>query len=58
MSENYYDRPAQIPVSRERFDYYINQYSPDGYEKWVIFLHLGHFVIYDKETKACMYDIR
>ena len=48
----------KYPSPENVFDYYINQYSPDDYEKWVIFLHLGHFVIYDKETKACMYDIR
>ena len=57
MSENYYDRPAQIPVPRERFDYLMNRYSPGDYEKWVIFHYFGHFMIYDKETKKCLYDV-
>ena len=57
MSSLNYTRPAQIPVLKERFNYLTKQYSPGTDDRnWVMFHHHGHFIIYHKETKGCVFD--
>ena len=57
MSSLNYTRPAQVPVLKERFNYLTKQYSPGTDDSnWVMFHHHGHFIIYHKETKGCVFD--
>ena len=52
----YKDRPAQIPIRRERFDYLLNRYAPDDSQRWYMVSRPNHFLIYDNKTKCCVYD--
>ncbi len=56
MPDDACDRPAQIPIIRERLDYLLNQYTPDSTKRWVMFHHPDHFVIYENATKNCIFD--
>ena len=50
-------RPAQIPVRADRFKYLTEVYKPgDGDSSWVMFHHPGHFMIYDRESRRCVFD--
>lgn len=57
MSSKYEERPAQIPLRKNRLDYLLSEYSPKETDRWILFIHPNHFVIYDRETKHCIYDI-
>ena len=57
MSSIYHDRPAQIPIRRSRLNYLLNEYSPKESDRWIMFNHPNHFVIYDTETRYCIYDV-
>ncbi len=56
MSDTKGFRRAQIPLSKERFEYLLNSYEPTEDNEWVIFHHPGHFLIYSNETKYCIFD--
>lgn len=56
MSSNNSERPAQIPIRKNRFSYLMNEYSPKETDRWIMFSHPNHFVIYDRSTKFCIYD--
>ena len=51
-----YERPAQIPIRKSRFEYLLNEYAPKESDRWILINHPNHFVIYDKKTKFCIYD--
>ena len=57
MPSIYHDRPAQIPIRRSRLNYLLNEYSPKESDRWIMFNHPNHFVIYDTETRYCIYDV-
>ena len=57
MPSIHYDRPSQMPIRKNRFEYLINDYSPKETDKWVMFNHPHHFLIYERETKNCIYDL-
>ena len=57
MSSVYQDRPAQIPIRGSRLNYLLNDYSPKESDKWIMFNHPNHFVIYNRESKYCIYDV-
>ena len=50
-------RPAQIPIKKTRFEELTKGKwsSPD--EKWVVFCHHDHLMIYSTETKSCVFDV-
>ena len=56
MSDNSYERPAQIPIRKSRLNYLLNEYSPKESDRWIMLNRQNHFVIYDKKTKFCIYD--
>ena len=57
MSDKNYSRPAQIPIRTERFEYLTKIYKPEAEDgRWVMFHHPGHFRIYDRETRYCIFD--
>ncbi|WP_034450138.1 hypothetical protein [Butyrivibrio sp. AE2032] len=56
MSSDNYERPAQIPIRYKRLDYLLNEYSPKDTDRWIMFNHPNHFLIYDRITKFCIYD--
>lgn len=56
MSQENYTRRAQIPIRRSRYDYLLSQYLPDKNDRWIMFQHPGHFLIYDIESRYCLYD--
>ena len=56
MPENHYAHPAQIPIRAKRFNYLINEYIPGNNDQYIMFHHLGHFLIYDNKTKYCLFD--
>ena len=56
MSRFNYERPAQIPILRSRLNYLLNEYSPQESDRWIMFKHPNHFLIYDIKTKFCIYD--
>ena len=50
-------RPAQIPIRAERFEYLTKYYKPGEKDsKWIMFHHPGHFMIYDMESRYCIFD--
>lgn len=52
-----YSRPAQIPLRAVRFRYLTKEYMPgSGESSWVMFHHPGHFMVYDMETRRCVFD--
>ena len=57
MPENHYARPAQIPIRVKRFNYLINEYIPGNNDQYIMFHHPGHFLIYDKMSKCCAFDV-
>ena len=57
MPSIHHDRPAQIPIRKDRLEYLIYEYSPKETDKWVMFNHPHHFLIYERETKNCIYDL-
>lgn len=56
MSEKSYLRPAQIPIRRARFEYLVNEYTPNENDEWIMFHHPNHFVIYSGLTSFCVFD--
>ena len=57
MPALYNNRPAQIPIRADRFRYLTKEYSPGVDDSgWVMFHHPGHFMIYDKVTRNCVFD--
>ena len=56
MPEETESRFAQIPITKERFEYLTDRYSPQENDRWILFHHPGHFVIYDNSTGYCIYD--
>ena len=56
MPSDSYERPAQIPIKYRRLDYLLNEYSPKETDRWIMFNHPNHFVIYDRKTKYCIFD--
>ena len=57
MSENNYTHRAQIPVRVDRFKYLTKEYKRHaGDSKWVMFHHPGHFIIYERDSKLCIFD--
>ena len=56
MSENNYIRRAQIPIRQKKYDFLVKEYSPDENDRYVMFHHPGHFLIYDSITRYCIYD--
>ena len=49
--------PAQIPITASRFIYLTKQYKPCSKgSRWVMFHHPGHFMIYDNESRYCIFD--
>ncbi len=56
MSSDNYERPAQIPIRYGRLDYLLNEYSSKETDRWIMFSHPNHFVIYDRKTRFCIYD--
>lgn len=55
MSEENYSRPAQIPIRRDQFIKMISN-SPTEKGDWLIFSHPGHFLVYSKTTRYCIFD--
>ena len=51
-----YERPAQIPIRKSRFNYLINEHSPKESDRWIMLNQPNHFYVYDKNTKFCIYD--
>ena len=50
-------RSAQIPINAERFEYLTKHYTPGkNGSRWIMFHHPGHFMIYDKESRYCIFD--
>ena len=56
MSSVNHDRPAQIPIRESRLKYLLNDYTPKETDRWIMFNHPNHFLIYDRQTKYCVYD--
>ena len=56
MSELNYIRPAQIPLRQKRFRYLIESYTPSTEDKWIMFHHPNHFIIYDGKSRNCIFD--
>ena len=56
MSQENYTGKAQIPIRRNRYDYLLSQYVPDRNDQWIMFQHSGHFLIYDAESRYCLFD--
>ena len=56
MPEENYSRRAQIPIRLSRFNYLLNQYVPSKNQTWIMFQHPGHFFIYDKKSRYCIFD--
>ena len=56
MAEINYTRPAQIPISNDRYNYLVNLYQPDPDDKWLLVHHPGHFIIYNAASKYCLFD--
>lgn len=56
MPSGYSERPAQLPLRKERFEYLLNQYLPKQSDRWVMFNHPNHFLIHDKSSGFCVYD--
>ena len=57
MSSQNYERAAQIPIRKSRFEYLINEYISKESDRWIMFNQPNHFVIYDKKTKFCIYEV-
>ncbi len=50
-------RPAQIPIQADRFEYLTQHYKPGATDsRWIMFHHPGHFMIYDNESRHCVFD--
>ncbi len=58
MPESNYVRPAQIPVTKERLAFLINDGNPLVMDKWVIKKHDDHILIYDKQSGYCLFDAK
>lgn len=56
MSRENYTRRAQIPIRCSRYDYLLSQYLPERDTKWIMFHHPGHFLVYDIESRNCLFD--
>ena len=56
MSQENYTRRAQIPIRRSRYDYLLSQYVPERNDQWIMLQRPGHFLIYDAESKYCLFD--
>ena len=57
ISEKSYTRRAQIPIRFLRFKQLTE--SPRKalqHENWIMFHHPDHFLIYDIESKCCVFD--
>ena len=58
MSKLNYERPAQIPISKSRLNYLLNEYSPKETDRWIMFKHSDFFFIYDMKSKFCIYEVK
>ncbi len=48
---------TQIPILKDRFIYLTRHYRPNSENsRWVMYHHTGHFMIYERETKCCIFD--
>jgi hypothetical protein len=56
MSPMSQDRPAQIPIRKNRLIYLLNEYTPNESDRWIMFSHPNHFLIYDMKTRFCIFD--
>ena len=58
IPENSYTRPAQIPIYASRFRQLTEESKTKlQYDNWIMFHHPGHFLIYDKMSKCCAFDV-
>lgn len=55
MPEETYVRSAQIPVTRERYEFLSNDGKPIYTDKWIIVLKDDHVLIYDRKSRYCIY---
>lgn len=55
MPDAFIDRPAQIPLRRSRLKHLVDS-CPMVVDRWVIYHHSNHFILYDKASKYCIYD--
>ena len=56
MTDSIHECPAQIPIRQSRLNYLLYDYSPREADRWIMFNHPNHFLIYDMNTKFCIYD--
>ena len=49
-------RHAQIAISKLRLNYLLVEYSPSVNDRYIMFPHPGHFLIYDTDSMRCIFD--
>ena len=56
ITDKSHSQYAQIPITRTRLNYLLNEYSPCTNDRYVMFSHPSHFMIYDTESMKCVFD--
>ncbi len=56
MEEDAYYRPAQIPILRRQFTELTKDYYLSDDNRWIVFNHSDHFLVYSTNTHCCIFD--